>query len=160
MKQTYAFDFAFDQFSTQQMVFENATKFLLEGVVNGYNATVGGDGKPYIDYDLVVSTYQEVKNCSEVARIMNICVDTVRYILKERKIEIVPSQIVTQKKTGKIVNQYTLEGDFIQSYPSLTSAAQSLGKVTTTSRGATTHISDVCKGKRKTAYGYKWEWGK
>ena len=91
---------------------------------------------------------------------MNICVDTVRYILKERKIEIVPSQIVTQKKTGKIVNQYTLEGDFIQSYPSLTSAAQSLGKVTTTSRGATTHISDVCKGKRKTAYGYKWEWGK
>ena len=29
---------------------------------NGYNATVGGDGKPYIDYDLVVATYRELKN--------------------------------------------------------------------------------------------------
>lgn len=28
---------------------------------NGYNATIGGDGRPYIDYDLVVATYKELK---------------------------------------------------------------------------------------------------
>ena len=39
-EQTYAFDFAFDKYTTQNTVFENSTKFLIEGVVNGYNATV------------------------------------------------------------------------------------------------------------------------
>ena len=51
-EQTLAFDFAFDKFSTQKKIFENTTKFLLEGVVNGYNATVfaygaTGAGKTY-----------------------------------------------------------------------------------------------------------------
>ena len=26
----------------------------------GYNATIGGDGKRYLDYDLIVATYQEL----------------------------------------------------------------------------------------------------
>ena len=34
---------------------------------NGYNATIGGDGKPYIDYDLVVATYKEIMNMEKVA---------------------------------------------------------------------------------------------
>ena len=51
-EQTYAFDFAFDKNSTQNTVFEKSTKFLIEGVVNGYNATVfaygaTGAGKTY-----------------------------------------------------------------------------------------------------------------
>ena len=51
-EQTYAFDYAFDKYSTQFTVFEKSTKFLIEGVVNGYNATVfaygaTGAGKTY-----------------------------------------------------------------------------------------------------------------
>ena len=51
-EQTYAFDFAFDKNSSQNLVFENSTKFLIDGVVNGYNATVfaygaTGAGKTY-----------------------------------------------------------------------------------------------------------------
>ena len=51
-EQTYAFDFAFDKYSSQTTVFEKSTKFLIEGVVNGYNATVfaygaTGAGKTY-----------------------------------------------------------------------------------------------------------------
>ena len=51
-EQTYAFDFAFDKYSTQDTVFEKSTKFLIDGVVNGYNATVfaygaTGAGKTY-----------------------------------------------------------------------------------------------------------------
>ena len=38
----------------------------------GYNATVGGDGKKYLDYDLVVATYLETRNASETARILGI----------------------------------------------------------------------------------------
>ena len=51
-EQTYAFDFAFDKYSSQKVVFENSTQFLIDGVVNGYNATVfaygaTGAGKTY-----------------------------------------------------------------------------------------------------------------
>ena len=50
--QTYAFDYAFDKYTTQKTVFEKSTKFLIDGVVNGYNATVfaygaTGAGKTY-----------------------------------------------------------------------------------------------------------------
>ena len=124
---------------------------------NGYNATLGGDGKKYIDYDLVIAVYKEVQNMSEVARRLNISTDSVALILKNAHIEILPSNKVGQVVTGKIVNQYSLTNDFIQSFPSAKAAAESLGKVTSTSKGATSHISDVCRGKRKTAYGYIWK---
>lgn len=48
----YAFDFAFDEGTNQSEVFKNTTKFLCEGVLNGYNSTVfaygqTGAGKTY-----------------------------------------------------------------------------------------------------------------
>ena len=124
---------------------------------NGYNATLGGDGKPYIDYDLVVATYRELKNQRKVAEKLNIHYDTVSYILKAKKEPVLSHLEVAQKATGKIINQYDLNGNYIQSFPSVKAAADMLGKVTATSKGATSHISDVCRGKRKTAYGYKWK---
>ena len=124
---------------------------------NGYNATLGGDGKHYLDYDLVIATYQEVQNVSETARRMGIDISTVSKVLNSNHISIVPSSEVSQRVTGNIVNQYDLQGNFIQSFPSAKAAATSLGKITSTSRGASSHISDVCRGKRKTAYGYIWK---
>ena len=35
---------------------------------NGYNATKGGDGKSYLDYDLIVSTYQRLQNIAKTAK--------------------------------------------------------------------------------------------
>ena len=48
----YAFDFAFDKEATQNQVFSKTTKFLCDGILNGYNATVfaygaTGAGKTY-----------------------------------------------------------------------------------------------------------------
>lgn len=43
----------------------------------GYNATLGGDGKPYVDYNLVISTYKQLKNQKETAAQLNISADTV-----------------------------------------------------------------------------------
>lgn len=127
---------------------------------NGYNATLGGDGRPYIDYDLVVATYKELKVKQLVADALNIHVLTVSKILKERNIEnIYTNKEVMQIAKGKVVNQYTLNGEFIKSFPSYTEAARSLGKITSSSKGASTHISNVCKGKRKSAYGFIWKNG-
>ena len=47
----------------------------------GYNATMGGEGKKYIDWDLVVSVYKEVKNQKKTADLLNINETTVRNIL-------------------------------------------------------------------------------
>ena len=51
-EQTLAFDYAFDQFEGQKDIFNCTTKFLIEGVTNGFNATVfaygaTGAGKTY-----------------------------------------------------------------------------------------------------------------
>lgn len=123
---------------------------------NGYNATKGGDGRPYIDYDLVVVTYRELQSIVETAHKLGIDQSSVYKILKVKKEPTLTQREATQRATGKIVNQYSLSNEYIQSFPSAKAAADSLGKVTSTSKGATSHISDVCRGKRKTAYGYIW----
>lgn len=51
-EKTYAFDYAYDQNIEQYHIFENTTKFLIEGVMEGFNATVfaygaTGAGKTY-----------------------------------------------------------------------------------------------------------------
>lgn len=124
---------------------------------NGYNATMGGDGKKYIDYDLVIATYQEVQNVAETARILGIDRSHTSMILRNNNISILSGDEINQKRLGKIVNQYSLNGEYIQSFPSAKAAADALGKTTSTSKGATSHITDVCRGKRKTAYGFIWK---
>lgn len=124
---------------------------------SGYNATLGGDGKRYVDYDLVIATYKEVQNIAETSRILNLDKDTVSKILHSNHIEIISNERVVQRVLGKIINQYDKQGNYIQSFPSVKAAAEALGKITSTSNGATSHISDACRGKRKTAYGYIWK---
>lgn len=51
-EKTYAFDYAFDEDVEQHYIFERTTKFLIEGVMSGFNATVfaygaTGAGKTY-----------------------------------------------------------------------------------------------------------------
>lgn len=58
----------------------------LQTFKNGYNVTIGGDGKHYLDYDLICETYLEVKNLKETAKICGCCTDSVSNILKERGI--------------------------------------------------------------------------
>lgn len=127
---------------------------------NGYNATLGGDGKKYLDYDLIIATYKEVQNLKEVVKLTN-AKDThyVSKILKNNNIEVTSSAEVNKNKFGKVVNQYKLDGTFLKSYSSAKEAAKALGKITDTSNGASSHITNVCKGKRKSAYGYIWKFG-
>ena len=117
----------------------------------GYNATLGGDGKKYLDYDLVLATYQEIQNCTKVAEKLNISKDSVSAIVKSFGEKVLSATEVGKTK-GTLINQYDLKGNFIQTFPSIKSAAKSL------SVAGVSHISDVCKGARKTAYGYIWKY--
>ena len=119
----------------------------------GYNATYGGDGKPYVDYNLVVELYEQFKNQTKVAEIMGIHVDTVSYILDSMNIEKISGSEVSKIVNSKAVKQIDKNtNEVIHVYDSAKQAERSL-KIKCSSN----HISDVCKGKRKTAYGYKWE---
>ena len=124
---------------------------------NGYNATLGGDGTKYIDYDLVIATYNELHSLIDTSKKLGIHQDSVRNILISRKQKIYSRNEVLKEKYSKIVNQYDLQGKYITSFSSLSDAARSLG--ITYNTGIVSHISAVCKGKRKTAYGYIWRYG-
>ena len=128
---------------------------------NGYNATTGGDGKAYVDVDLIMSTYKEVKNATEVARLLNINISTVLKHLHNNNIEIISSTAVQREKSGKITNMYDLNGNFIQSFPSTNAAADYMVNNKLTGCKKTTikqHITEVCTGRRNTAAKFKWSY--
>jgi len=52
---------------------------------------------------------------------------------------------------SKIVHQYDLNGDLLNVFQSLREASESIGK-------GFKNISGCCRGKTKTAYGYKWSY--
>ena len=128
---------------------------------NGYNATLGGDGKKLIDYDKVVSCYLESESIIDVAKKMNISRDSVTAILNINNIPIKTSSEILKKKYGKIIIAFDKNtNEFIKEFENMHEAAiwvnnngYSKSKLDTTR----THISEVCHEKRKTAYGFKWK---
>ena len=116
---------------------------------NGYNATKGGDGRPYLDYDLIISTYNEVQNISQVSQILNYDEKSISNVLHSYNILPVSQQLVNQMCYGKSIKQYTKSGELIGAYPSIKAAARAINKTHS-------HISDCINGKRKSAYGFIW----
>ena len=126
----------------------------------GYNATIGGDGRRYIDYNLVCQLYQLNSNQAEVARILNIDESTVHRILKENKICTSGRGQYSKTHIAKSVIQYNKTGDkIINIYDSSIEAAQALKTSDNLVANISTiagHIRAVCNYKRKTAYNYYW----
>ena len=59
------------------------------------------------------------------------------------------SKTMTNGKTSKKVNQLTLDGELVRVWPSVSEITRSIGY---------TNISACCCGKRKSAYGFIWEY--
>lgn len=124
----------------------------------GYNATIGGDGKRYLDYDLIVATYQELHSEKKVADKLGIDSRSVAIALRERGEKIYTSQEVMKQQYGTVIKQLDKNtGELIQVFASAREAAKSL-RPESPSPGVISHITDVCKGRRKTAYGYRWQY--
>jgi len=128
---------------------------------NGYNATMGGDGKHYIDYDVVIATYKELQSIQDTAQQLKIHPDTVAYILHQNHIPTLTSQQVVANKYSKVTNMYDLQDNFIRSFASTNEAARYMVENHLTNCKITTikqHITEVCTGRRKTAAKYKWKY--
>lgn len=128
---------------------------------NGYNATLGGDGKRYLDYDLIIASYKEIQSVKDTAIKLGISADSISNILHANNIPVITSSDVIQKKYGKIVNMYDLENTFLRTFPSVNAAAKYMVENHLTGCKMTTikqHITEVCSGRRKTAAKYKWKY--
>ena len=124
----------------------------------GYNATLGGDGKILYDYDLIAELILQDKTYLEISQIVGCCIDVVSFVAKKYNIDHQPRNNFVEN--SKQVFQFDKQGNYIQSFPSYAAAAQWLednGYVKGNLNGVRSHIGDVCKGKRKTAYKFVWK---
>ena len=130
----------------------------------GYNATLGGDGKKFIDYDFIIKTYEEVQNISKTARICNVSVDSVRKILILNNIERKSIIDILKERPIKQVKMYDMtdHSKLINTFESAKCAAKYLIENRMVSScnddGISGHIRDVCNDKRSSAYGYFWRY--
>lgn len=125
---------------------------------NGYNATLGGDGKKYLDYDLVIATYKACnENCLHTAKKLSIDKGTVSRIVKEKGYNTHIGGI-----NAKCIDMYDLDNQYIRSFTSSREAARFLiqeqNLPISNEGGYSSHIIEVCKGKRKTCQHYIWRY--
>lgn len=127
---------------------------------NGYNATIGGDGKTYIDRNLVIKTYNQIQNIKKTAKILKIDAGNLSNILKENNIKVLTAQEVSINQFGRSVAMLDKNDNILKTFSCLSDAAKYINEIRNTSsiiRGMTVHIRQAANGKRKTAYGYKWK---
>lgn len=126
----------------------------------GYNATKGGDGKHYLDYDLICEVYNQTQNMKETAQICGCHPDSVNNILMERKIQKTTTQEIIRKRDSKMINQYDLADSYLRTFLSLIDAARYLKEMNLANgaeQGIASHIRDVALGRRKSAYKFHWK---
>lgn len=125
----------------------------LDAFNNGYNATKGGVGKRYIDYDKILSLWNEGYAVSEITQITGYGYDGVSDFLHSLA---VTSKEIKQRQANLCkhpVAQIDINTNkILQVYDSVKSAKQALGI------SHSGHIAAVCNGKRKSASGYFWKY--
>lgn len=119
---------------------------------NGYNSTLGGDGRAYVHIDIKeLKKYYRNHNFKETAKHFNVAHKTLRNIMKQNNIEIESSQSIMKNNSTSVL-QLSMDGEIVCTYNSCHEAEMIISGVNSG------HISKVCRGIRKSAYGYKWQY--
>lgn len=132
-----------------------------KGYEEGYNATRGGEGTILYDYKKIESLLKKGIKTSDICENIGCCPDIVYKVAKDCGYTFDNYNQLRQKmdKSKIKVNQFDLNGNFIQSFDSYADAVRWLyekGKIKKISSGARSHIGEVCNGTRKSAYKYIW----
>ena len=121
----------------------------------GYNATRGGDGVAYADYELIYSLWINDNSMRAIQKITGYSMPTIKNALNNYQIskeERIQKGNLLNHNIKKVIMIDIKTNESIRIFDSAEQAGKFLGKI----NGS--HISDVCKGKRKTAYGYLWKY--
>ena len=120
---------------------------------DGYNATIGGDGKTFLDYDLIFALFAEGLNIKQISEQLNYDTGAVSTVLTNQGVTKKEKQIRGREVIRKPVAQLDKDtNEILKVFSSIADACRFLDK-----KGSS-HISAVCQGNRKTAYGYKWKY--
>lgn len=125
---------------------------------NGYNATLGGEGKQLYDYNAILESYLSGKLMKDLAIEFECSIDTIQAALHLAGVN---TMVNANKKSSKGIIAKTLSGETIQQFISRTEAAQWLRDNGYTKSDNIDNIiatiGRVANGKRASAYGLKWE---
>ena len=108
--------------------------------------------KPKYDYSELAKSYSEIQNLNEVSRKYKCTNTIVQRACRQNNVNILPAEAVTSKVSRREVYKIDkTSGKILQKFTSLKEAADNVG-----SGDRSMNISAVCRGKQKTAYGYRW----
>lgn len=129
---------------------------------NGYNATKGGDGSFYIDYDEIIDLFKEGLTLKEIrdktghdiqwmSKILQNNGFTAQDIQDRKKEQFEKTIFMKDKKTNEVLHIFT----------SVTKAAEWIkenGYSKDAVKGIISHISQCANGIRKSAYTFTWSY--
>lgn len=126
----------------------------LETYAHGYNATVGGDGKQLFNHEIIKAQLEAGLSQKLVAELNDCSIDLVKQV---RVVNDIP---LTKVRKQPSVAAYIEDGTEMGVFVSAREAFRFLREIGITNSKANggTHITDVCNGKRKVAYGFKWKY--
>ena len=130
---------------------------------NGYNATIGGDGKRWLDYDYIISVYQDSLTLKDVHEKTGADPSYVSIILKNEGVHVRNNKEIQTQMNGKAVDMFSKSGEYIRSFSSLHEAGRYQEEndlIKSSPKTVRYHISEVCRGIRKTAAGFMWKFSK
>lgn len=124
---------------------------------NGYNATLGGDGKQLYDYNAIIARFLDGRLIKELAEEFGCCTETICKVLK---LEGFNPKENTIKSISKSLAAYK-DGQLVQEFSSRMEAVkwlQTNGYTKSTNRdNINAAIGRAANGQRKSAYGLQWK---
>ena len=125
-----------------------------DAFTQGYNMTLGGEGRPMIDESRIYDLWDSGLSIAEISENTGHTKYTIILILKEydkynNKESYKRGRENTVKKTGKSILQYDLLGNFINQYQSIAEASKKTGI-------KRTNITSCLRGHQLSAGDYQW----
>lgn len=126
---------------------------------NGYNATLGGDGKQIYNYEAIVKEFLSGKSTKELTVEFDCCIDTIRKALHLANIDI---KAVSLERYQKQLAMKNKKGETVKIFSGRKEAVEWLIKneyaQTKDFHNISIAIGRVLNGKRKRAYDFYWEY--
>lgn len=126
----------------------------LDTYYHGYNATFGGGGVHKYDKQKIIDTLYKTKSVKETSKIVGCSIATIGDIISSNELDIdFPNK-------SKPVSQFDkTTGEKLNSFASYREAARYLcdNNYVKEIKDTQCHISQVCRGKRKTCGGFVWK---
>ncbi len=126
---------------------------------NGYNATIGGEGRAEYDGEEIYQMYLAGMTVTEIAKTKNCDFGTARKYIRAKGIDIFKNN---EKRARDLYGKKCqgVKNDVIIEFNTMMDAARFIKEQNLSIdsiSGIQTHIGQVCNGKRRTAYGFKWK---